>query len=193
MLNEKNHHDRRLVLVLTSSRTVPEALRRTRSADEPRALQASGSGRTPDALSPRCDTRMMRTEGTFTVVSFEPAEVTPSRPISTALPVGVSVMEKLFTGGVDGRSSTLFTAAFDSVSGAGTYVAMESFEGALDGRRGTFNFVHSATTEGGGRSDEHFTIVPTSGTGDLTDILGSGGLAVDPDGGHHIWFEYELP
>ena len=81
-------------------------------------------------------------------------------------------MEKTYTGDVVGRSATLFTSAFDAAAGIGTYVAMESFEGSLDGAPGTFNFVHSATTGGTDRSAEHFAIVPSSGTGDLAGIRG---------------------
>lgn len=86
----------------------------------------------------------------------------------------------------------MFTAAYDQESGVGTYVAMESFEGSLHGRSGAFNFVHSATTSGSDRSAEFFHIVPASGTGDLAGISGTGGLAVDADGTHRIWLEYEL-
>lgn len=63
---------------------------------------------------------------------------------------------------------------------------MESFEGALHGRRGAFDFVHSATTSGSDRSAEFFTVVPSGGTGELTGIRGTGGLAVDADGTHRI-------
>jgi hypothetical protein len=93
---------------------------------------------------------------------------------------------------VVGHSSTLFTSAFDQATGVGTYVAMESFEGSLDGRQGAFNFAHSATTHGTDRSAEYFVIVPTSGTGELAGISGGGGLSIDEDGTHRIWFEYEL-
>ncbi|KQU68703.1 hypothetical protein ASD62_01490 [Phycicoccus sp. Root563] len=135
----------------------------------------------------------MRTEGTFTVESFTPAELSPGpEPVTTGAPVGVAVMAKSYTGGVSGRSATIFTAAYDQVTGAGTYVAMESFDGALDAAAGTFNFVHSATTEGGGRAHEHFAIVPGSGTGELQGIRGSGGLAVEDDGTHRVWFDYQL-
>jgi hypothetical protein len=44
--------------------------------------------------------------------------------ITTALPVGVAIMEKLFEGDIAGRSVAVFTAAFDQATGAGTYVAM---------------------------------------------------------------------
>lgn len=147
----------------------------------------------PPKLSARRPTvSAMRTEGTFVVKSFVATEITPEPAISTGLPVGVSRMEKEFAGGVAGRAATLFTAAFDQATGVGTYVAMESFEGSLDGRTGSFNFAHAATTSGADRQDEYLTIVPSSGTDDLVGITGSGGLTVDDDGTHRIWFDYEL-
>lgn len=134
----------------------------------------------------------MRTEGTFTVESFVPTDIGPEPEIATGVPVGLVRMEKRFSGGVTGRAATLFTAAFDQATGVGTYVAMESFEGSLDGRSGTFNFAHAATTTGTDRRDPYLVIVPTSGTGELAGITGSGDLVVDDDGTHRIWFDYEL-
>lgn len=134
----------------------------------------------------------MRAAGTFSVVAFEPAEVVPRPAVETALPVGVATMEKQFQGEIEGRSATLFTSAFDQATGVGTYVAMESFEGTVGGRRGTFNFVHSASTQGANREGDFFVIVPSSGTADLTGIAGTGGLEVAEDGTHHIWFDYDL-
>lgn len=134
----------------------------------------------------------MRAEGTFEVVSFTPTDVAPEPAIATGLPVGIARMEKRFSGAIEGRAATLFTAAFDQAAGVGTYVAMESFEGAVDGRRGALNFVHTASTTGADRSLEHFVIVPSSGTEELAGITGTGGIAVDDDGTHRIWFDYEL-
>lgn len=134
----------------------------------------------------------MRSSGTFKVVAFTPTSIAPDPAVTTGLPVGVATMEKQYEGEIAGRSATLFTAAFDEATGIGTYVAMESFEGTVDGREGTFNFAHSATTGGTERSEEFFTIVPTSGTGLLAGIRGTGGMAIDADGTHRIWFDYEL-
>ncbi|MEV6139964.1 DUF3224 domain-containing protein [Nocardia sp. NPDC051990] len=134
----------------------------------------------------------MKAIGTFSVASFTPTDVVPDPAISTALPVGIAQIEKEFAGEITGRSATLFTAAFDQATGVGTYVAMESFDGALHDRAGSFNFAHSATTNGTDRTAEFFTIVPTSGTGALVGITGTGGLSVDADGVHRIWFDYEL-
>ncbi|MFC6009468.1 DUF3224 domain-containing protein [Nocardia lasii] len=134
----------------------------------------------------------MKAIGTFEIAAFDPTDLVPQPPIVTGMPVGVSTMTKAYAGEIEGISATLFTAAFDMSTGAGTYFAMESFEGALNGRAGTFNFVHSATTGGTDRTHEFFHIVPGSGTGELTGITGTGALYVDAEGGHNIWFEYEL-
>jgi hypothetical protein len=109
----------------------------------------------------------MRAEGTFAVASFVPATVTPAAHVATAVDVAVATMEKTYAGEVVGRSSTLFTSAFDQARGIRTDVAVESFEGSLGGIRGTCNFAHSATT--------------------------TGGMALEADGTHRIWFDHSLP
>jgi hypothetical protein len=109
----------------------------------------------------------VRAEATFTVSDFTPAELIPAAPVATGTPAGAA-------------------------TGVGTYLAMESFDGSLHGRTGAFNFAHSASTTGTDRRDEFFVIVPSSGTGDLAGVTGTGGLAVDPDGTHRLWLEYEL-
>src|SRR4051812_38778609 len=135
----------------------------------------------------------MRAARTFTVVPSDGPPLTPEPAIATALPVGVVRMEKRFEGEILGRAATLFAFAFDQAAGAGTYVALESFEGSLHGREGSFNFAHSATTTGSDRTNEFFVVVPSSGTGELTGIAGAGGIAIDADGTHRVWVDYELP
>jgi hypothetical protein len=134
----------------------------------------------------------VRAEATFTVSDFTPAELIPAAPVATGTPAGAATMAKHFTGDLAGRSATLFTFAYNQDTGVGTYLAMESFDGSLHGRTGAFNFAHSASTTGTDRRDEFFVIVPSSGTGDLAGVTGTGGLAVDPDGTHRLWLEYEL-
>ncbi|MGH3210751.1 MAG: DUF3224 domain-containing protein [Trebonia sp.] len=134
----------------------------------------------------------MRAEGTFIVKAFNPASLTPGPTITTALPGGVAIIEKQFDGDIAGRSEAVFTSVFDQATGVGSYVAMESFEGSVDGREGAFSFVHSASTTGSDRAAEYFAIVPSSGTSQLSGIAGTGGLAIGADGTHHMWLDYEL-
>ena len=134
----------------------------------------------------------MRAHGTFEVTSFRPATLEPPvSEITTALPVGVAVIEKRFAGDITGRSATIFTAAFDQATGVGTYVAMEAFEGALGGRAGTFAFTHGPAVSGDETPDVPLLVVPSSGTGELASITGAGGLRV-VDELHEIWLGYEL-
>ncbi|OKJ16114.1 DUF3224 domain-containing protein [Kitasatospora sp. CB01950] len=134
----------------------------------------------------------MRASGTFTVAEFTPVAV-PAADIETAAGVGVATMRKQFEGEIAGRSTTLFTAAYDQAAGVGTYLAMESFAGRLHDAEGTFNFAHSATTLGTGRDGEYFVVVPGSGTADLAGITGTGGIVIDEDGTHRIHLDYQLP
>lgn len=127
--------------------------------------------------------------GAFSVSEFTPTD--DSGDVATALPTGHAHMVKTFTGAVAGRSLTQFSFAFSPETGIGTYVAMEAFEGTVDGRHGTFNFAHSATTSGGDRTDEFFLIVPNSGTGELAGITGGGSVVIDDDGERMV-FEYSL-
>ena len=133
-----------------------------------------------------------RSEGTFEVLGFTPAAVEPAVEVTTAMQLGVATMEKRFTGEVDGTSATWFTAG-QAPGGSGTYVALEAFAGTLDTLAGTFVFVHAASTHGEDRYGEFFTIASGSGTGDLEGIAGTGGLGVDDDGTHRIWFDWDLP
>jgi Protein of unknown function (DUF3224) len=135
----------------------------------------------------------MRAESTFTVVRFTPTDVQPDPEVETALPVGVATMEKTYDGDIQGRSATIFTSAFDPARGIGTYVALESFEGSVGGLAGSFNYVHSATTSGSDQSHVFFLLVPNSGTGALAGMTGDGGLALDADGTHRFWLDYQLP
>jgi hypothetical protein len=134
----------------------------------------------------------MQTTATFTVETFEPVDLTLPTT-ATGTPVGLARMVKQFRGGLEGRAETLFTSAFDQGKGVGTYVAMESFVGTLDGREGTLNIAHTATTDGGPeRLHEVVVIVPGSGTGELTGVGGTGRMRIDEDGTHWLELEYEI-
>ena len=132
----------------------------------------------------------MTSTSTFTTSDFDITDYAPA--ITTGLPTGHLRMNKAYVGQVEGRSVTQFTSAFDQSSGVGAYVAMESFEGIVDGRHGAFNFTHAASTNGSDRSDEYGLIVPGSGTGELDGIRGTVRLRIDTDGTHHMDFDHNL-
>lgn len=130
-------------------------------------------------------------EATFEVAGFTPVEL-GAELIRTAMESGIATIEKRFTGAIEGRSTALFSSSQNAETGVGTYVALEAFAGRLDGRKGAFNFVHSASTHDDDRYGEFFGIVEQSGSGALAGIRGAGGLSVEPDGTHRMWFDYTL-
>ena len=117
-----------------------------------------------------------RAEGTFEVASFDAVSVPPPVAITTAMETGIATMEKRYAGEVLGRSATLFTSVRNADSGAASYVALESFEGSLNGVTGSFNFVHAASTHGDDRYGEFFSLVDASGTDGLAGSRGEDGL-----------------
>jgi hypothetical protein len=132
----------------------------------------------------------MDTTCTFIVTDFTPSDI--ELEVETALPTGLATITRRFSGAIEGHSQALFCSAFDPTHG-GTYVALESFDGQVDGRKGSFSFAHAATTgPDGGRSDGWFTIVSGSGTGQLSGIHGSVDIVIAGDGTHHLTLSYEL-
>lgn len=78
-------------------------------------------------------------------------------------------ISKRYAGVIEGTGVVEVLTA-QGPNGAG-YVASERIEGALDGRRGSFVIQHGGLAEG---SDQRTfgTIIPGSGTGELTGISG---------------------
>jgi hypothetical protein len=138
----------------------------------------------------------MHATSTFTVSDWTPAPATEQvgdvPMIQTAAPIGLAHMVKTFAGDIDGRSTTWFLGCLNQDTGAGTYAALEAVDASVHGRRGSFNIVHVASTHGSDRFDEHFAIVPDSGTGGLLGISGAGSIVVEDDGTHRLRLDYEL-
>lgn len=72
------------------------------------------------------------------------------------------------------------------------YVALEKVTGSLRGHTGTFVLQHEATMVNG-TPTLTITVVPTSGTGQLTGLEGKMNIIIAPDGKHSYDFEYTLP
>jgi Protein of unknown function (DUF3224) len=152
----------------------------------------------------------MHASGTFKVVAFAPASIAVDPAVPAGLPtaalptVVAATLEKQYEGAITGHSATLFAAdcpqgtevgacaASRAAAEVGACVAMEAFEGTVDGRDGAFDFAHSTTGDVGAGGEQSIRIVPASGTGLLAGIHGTGGMAIDADGTHRIWFDYEL-
>jgi hypothetical protein len=100
-------------------------------------------------------------------------------------------IDKQFHGDIDGTSKGQMLASMSDVKGSAGYVAMERVTGTLHGRSGTFALQHSGTmTHGEGQLI--VTVVPDSGTGQLTGLTGKLTITI-VDGKHLYDFEYSLP
>ena len=124
-------------------------------------------------------------EGTFEV------KVTPqSKDDGAAGPFGRLLLEKQFHGDLEAVSQGQMLAANTAVEGSGAYVALELVSGTLRGKRGTFVLQHNGTMRRG-RYEMLVTVVPDSGTGELSGVAGT--MTILIDGSKHSYqFEYTL-
>lgn len=100
-------------------------------------------------------------------------------------------IDKQFHGDLQGTSKGEMLAAGTGVQGSAGYVAMEQVTGTLHGRSGTFVLQHSGTMNRGAPTLT-VTVVPDSGTGELSGLAGT--MTIEIDGGQHWYeFEYTLP
>jgi hypothetical protein len=122
--------------------------------------------------------------GTFEV------KVIPQAPNAEAPIVGRMSLEKQFQGDLAATSKVEMLTAMTQVKGSAGYVAIEWVNGELDGRSGAFALQHSGTMTRG-VAQLNVTVVPDSGTEELTGLIGSMTIKIT-DGKHFYDFEYTL-
>ncbi len=99
-------------------------------------------------------------------------------------------IDKQFHGGIEGSSQGQMLSAGTAVKESAGYVAIERVEGTLDGKKGSFVLQHTATMNRGVPSLT-VTIVPDSGTDELTGISGSFNIRME-DGKHFYDLNYSF-
>lgn len=105
--------------------------------------------------------------------------------------LGRYALDKVYHGGLEGTGRGQMLTAGSPQEGSAGYVAIERFEGKLDGREGSFALMHRGTMTPAGQILE-VTVVPGSGTGALAGIAGA--LTIRIEGKRHSYdFDYELP
>ena len=125
----------------------------------------------------------MTARGTFEVT------VTPQPQDDGAGPFGRLLIDKQFHGDLEAVSVGQMLAALTAVEGSGGYVALELVTGTLNGKRGSFILQHNGTMRDKAYSMQ-VTVVPDSGTDELTGIAGT--MAIIIEGGKHSYaFEFE--
>src|SRR5579871_3819065 len=95
------------------------------------------------------------------------------------------ILDKQFHGDLEATSKGMMLAAGTGTKGSsGGYVALEVVTGILQGHSGTFVLQHSATMNRGVPTMS-ITVVPDSGTGQLTGLTGS--MNIIAEGGKHSY------
>lgn len=104
---------------------------------------------------------------------------------------GRMLLDKRFSGALEGVSQGQMLALRTATEGSAGYVAMELFKGSLAGRRGSFVLQHSGTMNRGAPALT-VTVVPDSGTEELQGLAGTMGVRIE-GGKHYYDFDYSLP
>jgi hypothetical protein len=106
--------------------------------------------------------------------------------------IGRMFLDKQFHGDLEATSKgTMLAAGTGAKGSSGGYVALEIVTGTLMGRTGTFILQHAGTMTHG-IPNLSVTIVPDSGTGQLTGITGTMSINI-ADRKHSYDLEYTLP
>jgi hypothetical protein len=105
--------------------------------------------------------------------------------------LGRMSIDKQISGDLVATTAGQMLSAMTETKGSAGYVAIERVEGSLNGRRGTFVLQHTGTMDGG-KSSLSVTVVPDSGTGELTGLTGTFNIIIS-EGKHFYEFVYSLP
>ena len=126
----------------------------------------------------------MQAKGEFDVTRIPQDEL----DIGGGATVGHSRFDKRFRGPLEATSVVHMLALMTPVPGSGAYVAIERIEGTLDGRRGSFFAQHNGIMDRG-RPSLDLTVVPDSGSGELTGLHGRIAINI-VEGKHFYTFDY---
>lgn len=97
---------------------------------------------------------------------------------------------KVWSGGMEGTSRGLMLSGGDLQQGNAGYVALEVFDGSIDGRSGSVAFQQFGSMHNGGY-ELRYEVVPGSGTGELNQMVGKLDLQVE-NGDHNVRFRYRV-
>jgi Protein of unknown function (DUF3224) len=105
--------------------------------------------------------------------------------------IGRLTLDKKFSGDLQGTSRGQMLGFRSATEGSGGYVAQEKVTAKLGGRTGSFVLQHIGTMRKGSAPVINVTVVPDSGTGELTGI--SGTMTIIIEGGKHSYeFAYDV-
>jgi hypothetical protein len=118
-------------------------------------------------------------------------KLTPQAAEGENTAVARMTIEKQFHGELEAASRGQMLSALTGARGSAGYVAMEVVSGVLGGRQGTFVLQHSGTMDRG-QPRLSVTVVPDSGTDELSGLSGSMDIRIEPGGKHFYDFDYAI-
>jgi len=145
------------------------------------------AGITPMAAQGQKGAAMAHASGTFDV------KILPQKDEGIGdASIGRMAIDKQYHGDLEGTGlGQMLTGMAEAVKDSGTYVAIERVRGTLHGRKGSFAVWHSGTMTRGQQSLT-ITVIPDSGTDELTGIAGT--MTIDIREGKHFYgIDYTLP
>ena len=131
---------------------------------------------------------MAHASGTFEV------KLTPQKPDNKeaeSASIGRMSIDKQYHGDLEASSKGEMLSAMTDVKGSAGYVAIERVTGTLHDRSGSFVLQHSGTMTRG-EPQLSVTVVPDSGTSELTGLAGTLTIRI-ADKQHFYEFDYTLP
>ena len=129
---------------------------------------------------------MQHATGTFDV-SITPAAADSADGVT----LGRMTVAKTFAGPLTAISKGDMLTGAGGVAGSAAYVLIERVTGSLAGKTGSFALAHLGVMDRG-KPELRVTIVPDSGSGELTGI--SGTLIIRIESGKHFYdLDYRLP
>ena len=106
--------------------------------------------------------------------------------------LGRMTIDKQFHGDLEATSKGQMLTGGSNPRSSGVYVAVEKVTGTLKGRKGTFILHHTGIMDHG-KPELSISVVPESGTGELTGLTGKMNIIIAEGGKHSYDFEYTLP
>jgi hypothetical protein len=99
--------------------------------------------------------------------------------------------EKRFHGDLDATSVVEMLSAGNPATGSAGYVAVEHVVGSLQGRKGGFMLQHNGVMDRG-QASLTLTVVPDTGTDELSGLRGRMQIDIAEGGAHFYTFDYTL-
>ena len=126
---------------------------------------------------------MNTTKGRFAIKSWDEKPYSEGDGLPKLTKASV---EKTFTGDLEGEGHVEYLMMYRS-DGTAAFVGLERITGRIGAKTGTFVLQRIGVFENG-EAKENYSVVPGSGTGDLTGLKGEGDSAV----GHGMEHPFEL-